>query len=562
MTDLIMDEKPDLFPARMLNEFTYCPRLFYLEYVQGEWRESADTVEGHVRHRRVEKETGKLPLPNTGENSETIHARSVYLSAEQEGLIARIDLLEGVDSCVRPVDYKRGKKPDIPEGAYEPERVQLCVQGLILRENGYRCDDGILYFAGSKERVPVIFDDALIQRTLGLLKDARTTIRSGAIPSPLLDSPKCPRCSLVGICLPDEVRFLTGDSGEKPDDVRRLLPARDDALPCYVQEQGAFVTKKGETLQIKTGKSVSATVKFIEISQLCIYGNVSVTPPALHDLCERGIPVCHYSYGGWFYGITHGMSHKNVELRVRQFQIANNSEKSREIARRIVMGKIRNCRTLLRRNHSGDPTIALNEMARLADLASVAPDPATLLGIEGAAANVYFSHFSGMIKTLEQDGRPDFIFSARNRRPPTDPVNALLSFLYSLLVKETTVTLLSVGFDPYLGFYHCMKYGRPALALDMMEEFRPLIADSTVLSIINNREISIGDFIRRGPSVALKPEARKAVLRAYERRMDTLVTHPVFGYSVSYRRILEIQTRLLARHIAGEIPLYEPFCTR
>src|SRR5208283_463494 len=214
------------------------------------------------------------------------------------------------------------------------------------------------------------------------------------------------------------------------------------------------------------------------------------------------------------------------------------------------------CRTLLRRNHSGNPEIALNEMARLAELASAASDPPTLLGIEGAAANVYFSHFAGMIKVLEHAERADFIFTARNRRPPTDPINALLSFLYSLLVKETTVTLLSVGFDPYLGFYHRPKYGRPALSLDMMEEFRPLVADSTVLSLINNREICIADFIRRGPAVALKPEARKTVLRAFERRMDTLATHPIFGYSVSYRRILEIQTRLLARHISGEIPAY------
>lgn len=186
----------------------------------------------------------------------------------------------------------------------------------------------------------------------------------------------------------------------------------------------------------------------------------------------------------------------------------------------------------------------------------------TLLGMEGVAANVYFSHFAGMLKYLDDTNAPEFIFSARNRRPPTDPVNALLSFLYSLLVKDITVTLLSVGFDPYLGFYHKPKYGRPALALDLMEEFRPLVADSTVISLINNREISPKDFVRRGPAVALKPDGRKKVLQAYERRMNALVTHPIFGYSISYRRILEVQIRLLARHISGEIPAYEPFCTR
>ncbi|MDD3135234.1 MAG: CRISPR-associated endonuclease Cas1 [Methanoregula sp.] len=563
MTEPSVEETVDLLPARMLNEFAYCPRLFYLEYVQGEWRDSVDTLEGHSRHKHVEKERGNLPAPGDETCFDTIHARSVYLSAERPGLIAKIDLLEGEGNSVRPVDYKHGSKPNLPEGAYEPERIQICVQGIILQENGYRCDEGVLYFIASKDRVTVTLDETLKQRTLTLLADARRVIGSGKIPPPLLDSPKCPRCSLVGICLPDEVQYLADLTGQgKLVEVRRLLPARDDALPCYVQEQGASVSKKGETLEIKIKGTKCATAKLIEISQLCLYGNVSVTPPALHELCVRGIPVCHYSYAGWFYGITQGMTHKNVELRIRQFQIAGDVERSLEVARRIVEGKIRNCRTLLRRNHAGDPITALDEMARLAKLSSGVSEVSSLLGIEGAAANVYFSHFAGMLKCLDETHAPEFIFSTRNRRPPTDPVNSLLSFLYALLVKDVTVTLLSVGFDPYFGFYHKPKYGRPALALDLMEEFRPLVADSTVISLINTREISPKDFVRRGPAVALTPDGRKKVLQAYERRMDALVTHPVFGYSISYRRILEVQIRLLARHISGEIPVYEPFCTR
>jgi CRISPR-associated protein Cas1 len=257
MADIPTQEKPDLIPVRMLNEFTYCPRLFYLEFVQGEWEESPDTLEGRSRHKRVTEEKGILPLPGEGEPGRAIHARSVYLSTDQLGLIARIDLLEGEGNRVRPVDYKRGSKPNIPEGAYEPERVQLCAQGLILQESGYICDNGIIYFIGSKERVTVNFDSPLIQRTLALLTELRKTIYSGIIPPPLEESPKCPRCSLVGICLPDEVHLLAGRQGEeKLVEVRRLLPARDEALPCYVQEQGAFVTKKGETLEIKVGEPV------------------------------------------------------------------------------------------------------------------------------------------------------------------------------------------------------------------------------------------------------------------------------------------------------------------
>ena len=153
-----------------------------------------------------------------------------------------------------------------------------------------------------------------------------------------------------------------------------------------------------------------------------------------------------------------------------------------------------------------------------------------------------------------------FDFDGRNRRPPTDPVNALLSLAYSMLAKDLTIACYAVGFDPYMGFYHQLRHGRPALALDLMEPFRPLIADSAVLSAVNTRMVTQRDFVRAGGSVALSTSGRKGFFRAYELRMDTLVTHPLFDYRVSYRRLLEIQARLLARVIEGEIPVYPVFC--
>jgi len=563
MAEQDSDGQPDLLPARMLNEYAYCPRLFYLEWVQGEWRESRDTVEGRAKHRRVQKESGRVPGPDeTRKDDSAIHARSILMSAGKIGLIAKIDLLEGEGNRLTPVDYKRGKRPDIPEGAYEPERVQVCAQGLILRENGYECSEGVIYYVESKERVAIPFTDELVKRTLTLLEYAKKFASLGTIPAPLQDSPKCPRCSLVGICLPDEVQRLSEDDDGELVDVRRLLPARDDALPLYVQEQGAVMSKRGDTIEIKRAGSPPVTGRFMEVSHISTWGNVTMTSQCMHELCDRGIPVCHFSYGNWFYGITHGMTHKNVELRIRQFRTAGDAGASVAIARRIVEGKIRNCRTLLRRNNPDVPEAALEELARLAKLASEATDAGALLGMEGAAANVYFSNFAGMLKASPGECAPAFDFQERNRRPPKDPVNALLSFLYAILAKDATVTLLSVGFDPYLGFHHRPKYGRPALALDLMEEFRPLVADSAVISLINNRETTPDDFIEKGIGVTLKPEGKKTVIEAYERRMDSLVTHPIFGYSISYRRVLEVQARILARHLAGEVPAYEPFCTR
>ena len=281
---------PDLVPARMLNEYAYCPRLAYLEWVQGEFADNVDTIEGRFQHRRVDQPSRTLPVrpaespDGDSETHETIHARSVMLSDNALGAIARIDLIEGLGNVVTPVDYKHGKAPDVPEGAWEPERVQVCIQGLLLRANGYTCTKGMLYFVESRQLVEVPFDDALIARTLELLAGIRSMASSGRIPQPLVDSPKCPRCSLVGICLPDEVNFISANGHTvKADDVRRLAPARDDAIPVYVHSQGAVVGKSGDQLEVKQKGQVLHKVRLMEVSHLSLLGNVQVTAQALRE---------------------------------------------------------------------------------------------------------------------------------------------------------------------------------------------------------------------------------------------------------------------------------------
>ncbi len=673
----------------MLNEFAYCPRLAYLEWVQGEFVHSLDTLEGRFGHRRVDEPTrGALPVPvgasadSAGKNGATaargaasdgtagdgvgsdvaanganpdgdevpienrtfgadpIHARSLMLSAPGEGLICKVDVLEIDGDVATPVDYKRGKAPDVIEGAWEPERVQVCAQGLILREAGYRSDEGVLYFIESKKRVPVIFDEDLVARTRELIAGLRRMGKEQVMPAPLVDSPKCPRCSLVGICLPDETNLLHDieriedeedvdssepdpgefDPGEpggvsprmRPSNldpsldpdfnvefeahgivdnparpplpplakggngastaapipaaqngaasvnrVRRLMPARDDALPLYVQEQGASVGKSGDRLTVKEKGKLVHDVRLIDVSQVSIFGNVQVTAQALRELSSRGVPVCHFSYGGWLNAITTGLIHKNVELRIRQFAVAADASESLVLARQFVVGKIKNSRTLLRRHLPEERGPVLGQLIELAEQAGRASCAATLLGIEGMAAKLYFAGFARLLK-----GGEEFDIEGRNRRPPKDPTNALLSFVYSMLARELTVVLQAVGFDPLLGVFHRPRYGRPSLALDLAEEFRPLIADSTVLTLINNGEVSAESFICRGGAVALTTAGRRAVIEAFERRLESEVTHPLFGYRVSYRRILEVQARLLSRVLLGDLAEYPNFCTR
>jgi CRISP-associated protein Cas1 len=596
----IQIELPDYLPARMLNEFVYCPRLFFYEWVEGIFAHSADTVEGELRHEKLETKSDPLSPPDeqahTGDplspdfppgRGQEVHSRSVSLSSETHRLIAKIDLVEGEGAGVVPVDYKKGSPREGEEGpeAWPADRAQLCAQALILQDNGYKCDEAIAYYHATRQRVRIAIDQTLIAETLAAIEGARRLAMSGRIPKPLVDSPKCPRCSLVGICLPDETALVEslpeftptlqlslfddderGDprSSQGEDTVRRLVPARDDLRPLYVTGHGLIIGKSGDVLQIKERQKPVREVRVGEISQVNVFGNVQFSAAALQGLCWAEKPVAHFSYGGWFYGLTQGLGLKNVFLRKRQFALSEDRFFCLGIARQFVAAKIRNQRTLLRRNHLEPPPIALAQLKRYAEAAMNAEQIEELLGIEGNAARIYFANFTGLLK--DGSGGSDrtftFGFNRRNRRPPTDPVNALLSFAYSLLAKDLTIICQSVGFDPFIGFFHQPRFGRPALALDLMEEFRPLIADSIVIGAINTGMVTTDDFIRIGPAAALSPHGRKAFLRAYEQRMDALVTHPLFGYRVNYRRVLEIQTRLLGRLLNGETHRYVGFATR
>ncbi|MDW8371776.1 MAG: CRISPR-associated endonuclease Cas1 [Geminicoccaceae bacterium] len=552
------DDVPPL-PARMINEFVYCPRLAYLMWVQQEWADTADTVEGRIRHARTETAPRSMPEPEALEaEAPPFTVRSLELGSDRLGLVAKCDIVEVDGGTVAPVDVKRGRRPHVEAGAHEPERVQLCVQALLLEEHGYRVEEGFLWFAESRERVRVVFDEELRARTRAAIDGLRLLALSGRIPPPLEDSPKCPRCALVGICLPDEVAFLR----EGRVTPRPLAVQRPEALPVYVQEPRARIRKEAESLLVELEDAAPTRVRLADTSALVLFGSVSLTTPAVHELLRREIPIAWHSHGGWFLGLTQGAGHRNVELRTAQYRASFDEHRCLELARTFVSAKIRNARTILRRNWRGEepPEHELAELSHWARRAEHARGPEELLGSEGNAAAIYFRAFRNLLsdRALAQG----FDFEKRNRRPPADPVNALLSFAYAMLARTFTVTLATVGFDPWRGFYHRPRYGRPALALDLMESFRPLLADSAVLTAINNGEVRAQDFVHAAGACALTPAGRKRFIACFERRLAQEITHPLFGYRVDYRRVLELQARLLGRHLLGELPRYPEFTTR
>ena len=554
-----MNEPAPILPVRMVNEYAYCPRLFHLMFVGERWEDNDYTIHGRSVHSRIDGENDPLPPPPADPDDPPVIARSVSLGSETLGLSGKIDLLELEAGQTVPVDTKRGNVPPTPQRCYEPERVQLMCQGLLLREHGHASDSGMLYFAASRRRVRVDFTPELEARTLHLISEARAVANNTHPPPPLTDSPKCVGCSLAGICLPDETNLLIGQQGETPD-IRRLYPARDDALPLYVQEQGARVGKSGEALSVEKGRAKLGMFPLKDVSQLVLCGNISVSAQCLHLLCQRGIPVVHLSMGHWFYGVTAGIGLRNAYDRAAQFAAAADDGRRLTLARAFVRAKALNQRTLLRRNTTSDIDAPLADMRRLIAQIDTCADVDQLMGVEGSIASLYFANFGTML--AEGPARENFSPTSRNRRPPKDPVNAMLSFAYALLAKETTVALLAEGLDPFWGFLHRPRHGRPALALDLMEEFRPLVADSSVLSAINTGMVALPDFVISPAGCAMNDSARKALIRAYELRLDQMITHPVFDYRCSWRSVIRVQAKLLAKVLRGEIPSYSGITTR
>lgn len=541
----------ELLPARMVNEFVYCPRLFWLEYVEREFDESYDTVDGTRVHRRVDAARGVLPDDALMMKAA---ATSVELASEELGVVAKIDVVRADADGVIPVDFKRGKAPDVPGGAYDPERVQVCLQALLLREHGYKCDRGRIYYAASKTLVDVSIDDELVAKTLHAIEEARLAAKRLSMPQPLVDSPKCGRCSLHAICLPDETNALRG---RERAEIRPFGAPADDRIPLYVLQPGARIGLSGEALALRPQTGAVVETPLVEVGSVSLFGNAHISSQAMRAVLARDVPVFYLSYGGWLTGWARSVNDHSLDLRIAQYAAANDNRLCLRISKAFVSGKIRNQRTMVRRALGASARATLQAMSLLEHRASRAKAGEELLGVEGMAARHYFEALGEMLTVAT-----GFEVTGRSRRPPTDPVNAMLSFGYAILTKEALAAVIAVGFEPGLGFYHKLRPGRPSLALDIMEEFRPLIVDSTVLTLINTREIKVSHFDRRGRAIVLTDEGRRTFISALERRLRSKIVHPIFGYSVTYRRALNVQARLLARAMQGDIPSYPAFLTR
>ena len=589
-----LESQPPL-PVRRLHNFIYCPRLFYFQWVENIFQESADTVAGSHVHRNVDAPS-KLDDPKELGLPEGAKLRSLRLESESLGLIGVVDIVEGGPDGAEIIDYKRGSARRDGEGervAKEPDAMQVAAHALLLREHGVNAVRGAVYYAADKRRVPVEFSEELFSKVRKAIDDARAVAASGKCPPPLKNDARCLYCSAYPICLPNEslwwskrrkpadtdgqIQFgfiaqsedavrsqilaaldFAAESTDKEPTLQPPRPGGDDGEVLVVQTPGAQIGQRGDELIVSVKGEDARKIPGQQVRAIYCYGAVQMTAQAVSTCLELGIDVSYFSPAGRFLGMLGGLPASGVDARRGQYRLFEMPGVRLQLAREVIRAKIHNQRVMLMRN--GDvPDRVTSLMASFRDSTESARDLTALLGVEGSAAALYFEQFESMLKQ-----RDDWKFDwrGRNRRPPRDPVNALLSLGYSMLAKELTGVCYSVGLDPFLGFMHQPRYGRPALALDLMEEFRPLIADSVAISLINRGELGPEDFIKSANGMFLTDKGRRPFWEGWFRRLDTEVSHPEFSYKMAYRRMLEVQARQLWRFVRGEALTYHGFVTR
>ncbi len=362
------------------------------------------------------------------------------------------------------------------------------------------------------------------------------------------------------------------------------LQAWEDGMATlYLTVPRSLVRRDGETLLVQVPEDErqgrakrQLRVPLIKVTQVVVYGDVTLTSPALTALLEQGSDVCFCSRHGEYKGRLAAPLSKNSLIRLEQHRAHNDPHRSLTLARAFVAGKLANMRAMLLRANRKRGNAAIARAAEslkgtLAALEGVQPDEARppadaahpqagsmqgrLLGLEGSGSAAYFGAFGQLLSE-------DWGFERRQRRPPRDPVNALLSFGYVLLANQVASAVSVVGLDPYVGFLHSSQFGKPAMALDVMEVFRPLVVDSAVLTLLNNGMLKRGDFQEELGAWRLTDGGRRTFLTKIEERLDTEIEHPVFGYRATYRRSLELEVRLVAKWLMGEVGAYRPFVVR
>jgi CRISPR-associated protein Cas1 len=490
------------------------------------------------------------------------------LESERWGLTGRIDCVRRRDGAIVPYEHKRGRSARSLDGVAETwpsDRLQVIAYAALVEEQtGREVTEGRVRYHADNVMVRVPVDERARDDLAKAVTRARELQRTVVRPPVVENERLCVKCSLAPVCLPEEARLAKHleavEAQAQPErGTLRLFPAEDERRTLHVLTQGARVGRKGDRFEIKAPEESPQLHPVHEIGQIVLHGFSQVTTQALRLCAEQEIGVHWLTAGGRYMGAwVSGIG--SVQRRIRQYQALTDAEMCLRLARRLAEARARGQLSfLLRASREAGRAVAqvkeaIGSIRKLLSPMSRATKIDSLRGYEGSVGAHYFSALPFLIvPEISEAMRPQ----GRNRRPPRDRCNALLSYGYALLLKDVTNAILTVGLDPCLGFYHQPRSQAHPLALDLMELFRVSVIDLPVIASINRRQWNEeSDFQVGGQQVWLSEEGRRKLIAIYERRKADQWKHPVIGHSLSYSRLMELEVRLLEKEWMGEGGLF------
>lgn len=546
------NQEQDTIYVSALNALAYCPRQYYLQYVEGIHEANAEIYSGLRLHAELEREGGE-------------DWQQLVLENAQLGLRGKVDALKTRAGQTIPYEHKKGRsyrdQNNQPQ-AWESDRIQILAYAyLIEAELDITVQEGRIRYHTDNALVHIPFDEKGRQDVLAAIEQAKQLQASLERP-PITSNPQlCTRCSLATVCLPEETRLVQGTT-EQP---LRLFPEDDERKIIHVTESGTSIGKTGEQFKIKKRDGTTNLLPSRQVGQLVLHGYVQISTQAMYFCAEREIGLHFISGHGRYLG-SFDTRQGNIQRRIRQYQALTDPNQCLALARQLVTCRGQSQRKFLmralRNAKNAETTLeqTIEQMQRTLKQVPQADTIGSLLGLEGNLAALYFKALPNLLLTT---AAPEFQFTGRNRRPPKDRFNAMLGFGYALLLKDVMNAILTVGLEPSLGFYHQPHRQAPPLALDLMEIFRVPLVDMPVIASINrNQWDSEIDFEITGEQVWLSQEGRRKFIGLYERRKEEKWKHPVIQYSMTYRRLIELEVRLLEKEWMGEGGLFAQLVIR
>lgn len=538
---------PATIRVSALHALAYCPRLFYLEEVEELYTQDAAVFAGRRLHTELEKQ-------------EDEEWEDLFLVSEELGLRGRVDALQTRDRLLIPYEHKRGRchrdEQKQPQ-AWESDRLQILAYCCLIEASlNVEVREGRIRYHADNVLVKVPLTQEGRKAVSMAIEQARS-LRQSAYRPPVTDNERlCTRCSLAPVCLPEEARLVHNQEWQPV----RLFPKDDERQIIHVLEPGTRVGRSGEQLKITRRDRSFETVAVQQVGQVVLHSFAQISSQALYFCGERGIGVHFISGGGRYMGSFEPKA-GSIQRRLGQYEALTQREVCLSLAKQLVSCRGRGQRQFLMRIKRGwkqevpqEILKAIAQMQKLIKQIERAESLATLLGLEGNLAALYFG---ALVYGLDESVPVELRFEGRNRRPPRDRFNALLSFGYALLIKDVMNGILTVGLEPALGFYHQPRSQAAPLALDLMEVFRVPLVDMVVVASINRQQWDIKeDFEVRGMQVWLSDAGRRKLVSLYERRKEESWKHPATGYSLTYRRLLELEVRLLEKEWSGESGLF------